>query len=288
MDGKAYQGYNPAVLSDALGLQGKTKEVSSTTDIYRRMDRVLVAWVQAVGQIPPKWRLYKAAESGYSLRNFAHCIGHLKVTMRARDSGTWDPKYHFGNNGWRKMRDFQHLASFADRVRVRFQRWSSTLTSEEVRKRGVSDPFEETTVTTSRPISLSPVSDEELPNRADRQALEFYMSFDGMSSSRATDERLWAWMTHFRLHAYSLSRWRRPSNVNLRNYIRSHWFSSGSTDAFWRHNTASRTWWIAYTAIKARAGFCGRIYRPSKHLEHLPTQPSSTTFPCTTTSRENP
>ena len=131
VDGKAYQGYNPAVLSDALGLQGKTKEVSSTTDIYRRMDRVLVAWVQAVGQIPPKWRLYKAAESGYSLRNFAHCIRHLKVTMRARDSGTWDPKYHFGNNGWRKMRDFQHLASFADRVRVRFQRWSSTLTSEE-------------------------------------------------------------------------------------------------------------------------------------------------------------
>ena len=126
-----------------------------------------------------------------------------------------------------------------------------------LRKRGVSDPFEETTVTTSRPISLSPVSDGELPNRADRQALEFYMSFDGMSSSRATDERLWAWMTHFRLHAYSLSRWRRPSNVNLRNYIRSHWFSSGSTDAFWRHNTASRTWWIAYTAIKAAQGSAG-------------------------------
>ena len=124
-------------------------------------------------------------------------------------------------------------------------------------RRGVSDPFEETTVTTSRPISLSPVSDGELPNRADRQALEFYMSFDGMSPSKATDERLWAWMTHFRLHAYGLSRWRRPSNFNLRNYIRSHWFSSGSTDAFWRHNTASRTWWIAHTAIKAVQGSAG-------------------------------
>ena len=131
IDGKAYQGYNPGVLSAALGLQGKTKETASTTGIYGRMDRVLTGWVRAVDQIPPEWRLYKAAESGYSLRNFVHCIRHLKGTMRARNSGTWDLKYHFGNNGWRKMKDFQQLASFAERVRQRFQRWSSTLTQDE-------------------------------------------------------------------------------------------------------------------------------------------------------------
>ena len=126
-----------------------------------------------------------------------------------------------------------------------------------LRERGVSDPFEETSITTDRPIALTPPAEGELPNRADRQALDFYRSFDGMSPSRATDERLWAWMTHFRLHAYGLKRWRRTSNLNMQNYVRSHWFSSGSTDASWRHNTASRTWWIAHTAIKAARGSAG-------------------------------
>ena len=128
---------------------------------------------------------------------------------------------------------------------------------EVLRERGVSEWLEETEVTTDMPIALSPVAEGGIPNRADIQALDFYRSFDGMSPSRATDERLWAWMTHFRLHAYGLKRWRRTSNINMRNYVRSHWFNSTSTDAFWRHNTASRTWWIAHTALKAALGSGG-------------------------------
>ena len=137
---------------------------------------------------------------------------------------------------------------------------------EVLRERGVSDPFEETQVTTDKPIDLSAVAEGGIPNRADIQALEFYRSFNGMSPSRATDERLWAWMTHFRLHAYGLKRWRRPYNVNMKNYIRDHWFSSGSTDAFWRHNTASRTWWIAHTALKAARG-SGGAFAPEEALK---------------------
>ena len=129
--------------------------------------------------------------------------------------------------------------------------------SNVLQTRGVSDLFEETSITTDRPISLSPIPEDGIPNRADRQALDFYRSFDGMTPSRATDERLWAWMTHFRLHAYGLRRWRRSANTNMRNYVKSHWFNSGSTDAFWRHNTASRTWWIAHTATKAARGSAG-------------------------------
>lgn len=129
--------------------------------------------------------------------------------------------------------------------------------SNVLQTRGVSDLFEETSITTDRPISLSPIPEGGIPNRADRQALDFYRSFDGMTPSRATDERLWAWMTHFRLHAYGLRRWRRSVNTNMRNYVKSHWFNSGSTDAFWRHNTASRTWWIAHTATKAARGSAG-------------------------------
>ena len=86
-----------------------------------------------------------------------------------------------------------------------------------------------------------------------------------MTPSAATDERLWAWMAHFRLHAYSLKRWRRPYNINMKTYVRDHWFSSGSTDAFWRHNTASRTWWIAHTALKAARG-SGGAFTPEEAL----------------------
>ena len=147
-----------------------------------------------------------------------------------------------------------------------------------LRKRGVVEYTEETSVTTDQPIALTPIAEGGVPNRADRQALDFYRSFEGMTPSMATDERMWAWMTHFRLHSYSLARWRRPANINLANYIRSHWFKADSTDAFWRHNTASRTWWIAHTAIKAAQGSAGaftaeealRLFSETAVLYHIP------------------
>ena len=132
--------------------------------------------------------------------------------------------------------------------------------------RGVSDYLEETSMTTDSPIALTPVEEGGVPNRADGQALDFYRSFEGMSPAAATDERMWAWMTHFRLHGYSLKRWRRPTNINMKTYVRDHWFSSGSTDAFWRHNTASRTWWIAHTALKAARG-SGGAFTPEEPLK---------------------
>ncbi len=147
-----------------------------------------------------------------------------------------------------------------------------------LRERGVVDYAEETGITTSKPVELDPPAEGEIPNGADRQALEFYKSFEGLTPRLATDERLWAWMTHFRLHSYGLKRWRRPANVNLKNYIRSHWFVSGSADAFWRHNTASRTWWIAHTAIKAASGSVGaftaeealRLFADTASFYHIP------------------
>ena len=144
--------------------------------------------------------------------------------------------------------------------------------------RGVWNVTEETGIVTTKPISLTPVADGGPPNHSDRQALDFYRSFDGMNLSLATDERLWAWMTHFRLHSYGLQRWRRPANLNIENYVLAHWFSSGTTDAFWRHNTASRTWWIAHMAFKAAQGAAGsftaedalRVFSNTASFYHIP------------------
>ena len=69
--------------------------------------------------------------------------------------------------------------------------------------RGITEYKVETGVYSDRPIALIPVNSSPL-NRADRQALDFYRSFDGMTPSAATNERVWAWMTHFRLHSYGL------------------------------------------------------------------------------------
>ena len=51
--------------------------------------------------------------------------------MRARPSGIWDPRSHFENSGWRKMRDFEQVSTYAERTRKSFRRWASTLTEEE-------------------------------------------------------------------------------------------------------------------------------------------------------------
>ena len=128
-----------------------------------------------------------------------------------------------------------------------------------LRAAGFQEYTEDTGITTSVPISLSPVDDAP-PNLADEQALDFYRSFDGLTPRVANDERMWAWVNHFRLHAYSLRRWRLQANTDLYNYIRSHWFTSSAQGAIWQSwqsNTAARTWWIAHTAVKAARGSGG-------------------------------
>ncbi len=125
-----------------------------------------------------------------------------------------------------------------------------------LRDRGFPNYLEETGLFSDGPIELKPV--ESGPsNRADAQALRFYRSLEGMTPRLALDERLWAWITHFPLHAYGIKRWSRSKTTNLLNYVRAHWFHSGSADALWRHNTASRTWWMGHIAEKAAKGSAG-------------------------------
>ena len=116
--------------------------------------------------------------------------------------------------------------------------------------RGVREYTEKTNVTSVEPIQLIPASDGG-PHTADRQALDFYDSLEGVNARAATDERMWAWITHFRLHEYSLHRWRRQKNTDLTKYVRAHWFVGSRGEGLWLYNTAARTWWIAHTAVRA-------------------------------------
>ena len=127
----------------------------------------------------------------------------------------------------------------------------------------VSNVFSET------PISLVAV-EKGLPNRADRQALDFHDALTGMTPEIATDENIWIWMCHFRLHSYCIKRWRRTANTNLSRYVKAHWFSDGSGQEFRMRNTAARTWWIAHTALKA-ARSSGGAFAAQEALEHFAT-----------------
>ena len=130
---------------------------------------------------------------------------------------------------------------------------------------GVVDYAETTEVSYCGRVSLEPVVVGP-PNRADAQALSYYESFEGMTDRTATDIRMWAWFTHFKLHSYSLQRWRRHKNADITRYIRAHWFAGVGAEALWQYNTSARTWWIAHTAKKA-ARFSGGAFTAQEALD---------------------
>ena len=135
--------------------------------------------------------------------------------------------------------------------------------------RGLTDYAEDTGIGSDRPIALTPVESGPA-NRADRQALDFYRSMPDMTASAATDSLMWTWMTHFRLHSYSIKRWRLQGD--LTNHIRNHWFVGNESDALRQNNTASRTWWIANVAIKA-ARASGGAFTEEEAISHFANNP---------------
>ena len=105
-------------------------------------------------------------------------------------------------------------------------------------------------VYSERPIELAPPKSGK-KSMADAQALDYHANLIGVTPDLATDVNFWAWVCHFKIHAYSIERWRITSNTNLINYIKAHWFAMDSGQEFRMRNTAARTWWIAHTALKA-------------------------------------
>ena len=134
---------------------------------------------------------------------------------------------------------------------------------------GVTDYAEDTGVFATSPIELKPEASAPL-NRADRQALDFYYSLQGMTANIATDGLMWTWMTHFPLHPYSVGRWRRQGNLS--NHVRTHWFVGNESDALRQNNTASRTWWIAHIAIIAAKASAG-AFTEEQAMEHFANNP---------------
>ncbi len=92
------------------------------------------------------------------------------------------------------------------------------------------------------------------PNEADQQAIDFYYSFEGLTPRIASDPLVLAYINHFYLHKYGISRWPTKKNISDSNYAKNtqlHWItkSAENNTEIYRSSIAGRTWWIAYTAI---------------------------------------
>ena len=110
-----------------------------------------------------------------------------------------------------------------------------------------------------KPIELSvKLQGGRRPNQADDQALSFHQALSGLSPANATDPLLWSWLAHFRLHAYSIERW--PlRGADATRHIRQHYFLTDNSLGLFQMNVASRTWWLAQTALKAAEGSNGAL-----------------------------
>lgn len=92
-----------------------------------------------------------------------------------------------------------------------------------------------------------------MPEKGDMKDAEnsatVYKSLEGLTLQQAADERVWAYLTHFRLWEYVQRRWPLDAGkpeVAIRK-IRAHYFVSGGR-GFYRDNGIARLWWTGWIA----------------------------------------
>lgn len=106
----------------------------------------------------------------------------------------------------------------------------------------------------SIPVSEDIGSHIQMPENKDLKDAEnsiiIYEALKDLTPQQATDERVWAYFTHFELWEYVQHRW--PLKENAREeaavrYIQAHYFLSG-VRGFFRDNAVSRLWWMGWVA----------------------------------------
>ena len=92
---------------------------------------------------------------------------------------------------------------------------------------------------------------------SDKQALDFYKSFEGMTPRVASDWRIFAYLNHCHLHRYGITRWPLPKTGDIKRHIQLHWFSNKIFRDIYERSISGRMWWIAHVAIRVAANSGG-------------------------------
>lgn len=93
---------------------------------------------------------------------------------------------------------------------------------------------------------LAKISCDDSDHKEVRNCELMYSALDGLTPYLARDERLWVYLTHTILLAYTRKRWPIPGDEDKAvSQIRLHFFANG-TRGIERNNAASRLWWMAH------------------------------------------
>ena len=109
---------------------------------------------------------------------------------------------------------------------------------------------------TLKPLDLKdPTEYSKNPKKrhlSDVQSLQFYKSLEGMTPRLASNPYLLAYINHFYLHRYGLSRWPWPKKPEDKDeHISLHWLTLGNDQRIWNSSISGRMWWIAHIATRA-------------------------------------
>ena len=90
VDGVPVVGFNPARLSELLGLSGVSAvRDARTTDLLQRIERVLAAWTRTAAQVPPEEIAAPGSQLGSCVTTAM--APHLEAAMDAHASGVFEP-----------------------------------------------------------------------------------------------------------------------------------------------------------------------------------------------------
>ena len=106
---------------------------------------------------------------------------------------------------------------------------------------------------------------------SDIEAWEFTNGFKYCPTFIIADQNLIAWLSHFPLRKYGLTRWPHQTGSDKHKYVMKHYLSD-TTNALAQDSVAGRLLWMAHTAKKA-ANNSGGAFTAKEALKHFAMNP---------------
>lgn len=88
-------------------------------------------------------------------------------------------------------------------------------------------------------------------------AIQIYEAFKNLEPIQASDERLWAYLTHVDLYQYMIKRWDaayKGTSKDNKDYIVEHWFLSSTAQSGLLRHALSGLWWAVYLSVDESRG----------------------------------
>ncbi len=88
-------------------------------------------------------------------------------------------------------------------------------------------------------------------------AVAVFEAFKNLEPIQASDERLWAYLSHVDLYPYMIKRWSdvyKGEASKPENYIRDHWFLESTVQSNLLRHAISGLWWAVYLSVDENRG----------------------------------